>query len=427
MIRKLGLAAVCALTFAILDAAQAGADVTVSPSSIPQGTDDVILTFRVPNESTTAAVTGLKIQFPLDHPIVLLNPEAGSGWQVSVIKAALPKPITTDDGSFTSTTSEIDWTGNTIEVGQFGEFNVLAQGIPTGTSELVFKAIQTYSDGTAVPWIQVPNKTVPNPEHPAPIVTLTAASGASGSGATTTTAAAAAGSGTATAARGDNNAVSIAALILAVCAVLLGLLAVWLSRPRVRCGRRRRRGRRRRPSCEHLVVRLDRVLDLAGPQLLARSRGPAARRRGLFRVPAPPGRVVFLGDSITEGGLWEELFPDLWILNRGIGGDTTVDLRERLDDAINEPRVVSLLIGTNDLHGPRPRRDLDAIAARCQDIVERVRDRAPGVGVILNSVMPRHGVPHRAPPDAQRSVPQHCAGNRRQLHRSLARIGRRQR
>ena len=99
-------------------------------------------------------MTGLKIQFPLDHPIVLVNPEAGSGWQVAVIKTALPKPITTDDGTFTSTTSEVDWTGNTIGVGQFGEFNVLAQGIPTGTSELVFKAIETYSDGTVVPWIR---------------------------------------------------------------------------------------------------------------------------------------------------------------------------------------------------------------------------------------------------------------------------------
>ena len=76
-----------------------------------------------------------------------MNPEAGSGWQVNVIKSALPKPITTDDGTFTSTTSEIDWSGSTIPVGQFGEFNVLAQGIPTGTSQLVFKAIQTYSDG----------------------------------------------------------------------------------------------------------------------------------------------------------------------------------------------------------------------------------------------------------------------------------------
>jgi periplasmic copper chaperone A len=233
MFKRLGLAALCALAFVLLGAAQAAAHVTVSPSSIPQGTDDVILTFRVPNESATAAVTGLKIQFPLEHPIVLVNPEAGSGWQVSVIKTALPKPVTTDDGTFTSTTSEIDWTGNTIPVGQFGEFNVLAQGIPTGTSQLVFKAIQTYSDGTVVSWIEVPSKAVPNPEHPAPVVTLTATSGGSSSAATTTTAAAAAGSSTATTAAGGNdNAVAIAALILAACAVLLGLLAVWLGRPR---------------------------------------------------------------------------------------------------------------------------------------------------------------------------------------------------
>ena len=117
MIRKCGLVAVCALAFVAARRRMASAHVTVSPSSLPQGTDDAILTFRVPNESATAAVTGLKIQFPLAHPIVLLNPEAGSGWQVSVVKAALPKPITTDDGTFTSTTSEIDWSGGTIRSG----------------------------------------------------------------------------------------------------------------------------------------------------------------------------------------------------------------------------------------------------------------------------------------------------------------------
>ena len=118
----------------LIDAGVAAAHVTVSPSSLPQGTDDAILTFRVPNESATAAVTGLKIQFPLTHPIVLVNPEAGSGWQVNVVKSSLPKPITTDDGTFTSTTSEIDSSGSTISVGQFGEFNMMAQGIPSGTS-----------------------------------------------------------------------------------------------------------------------------------------------------------------------------------------------------------------------------------------------------------------------------------------------------
>ena len=230
MMRKFGLVVACALAFVVLDASLASAHVTVSPSSLPKGSDDAILTFRVPNESATAAVTGLKIQFPLAHPIALLNPQAGSGWQVQVVKAALPKPITTDDGTFTSTVSEIDWSGGSIPVGQFDEFNVLAQGIPTGTSQLVFKAIQKYSDGTLVSWIEVPDKAVPDPEHPAPTITLTAPGG-SGAAATST---ASTDPVTATASTSSgSNAQSIAALILAGFAVLLGLLAVWLGRPRL--------------------------------------------------------------------------------------------------------------------------------------------------------------------------------------------------
>ena len=69
--------------------------------------------------------------------------------------------------------SEIDWSGGSIPVGQFGEFNVLAQGLPTGTSLLIFKAVQLYSDGTTVNWIQVPTKAAPDPEHPAPSLVLT--------------------------------------------------------------------------------------------------------------------------------------------------------------------------------------------------------------------------------------------------------------
>jgi uncharacterized protein YcnI len=228
MMRRFGLVAACALVFVLLDGGVAAAHVTVSPSSLPQGTDDAILTFRVPNESATAAVTGLKIQFPLAHPIVLVNPEAGSGWQVNVIKSALPKPITTDDGTFTSTTSEIDWSGSTIPVGQFGEFNVLAQGVPSGTSQLVFKAIQTYSDGTVVSWIQVPSKAVPDPEHPAPTITLTHG----GSASPTVTTVAVAATATVSTSSGSN-AWEIAALILGGFAVVLSLLAVWLGRPRL--------------------------------------------------------------------------------------------------------------------------------------------------------------------------------------------------
>ena len=231
--RRLCLGAAATLGALVIVAGTANlvsAHVTVSPSALPKGTSDVILTFRVPNESTTTSVVGLKVQFPLAHPIVLVNPEAGSGWQVNVTKSALPKPVTTDDGTFASITSEIDWSGGSIGVGQFGEFNVLAQGIPSDTDQLVFKAIQTYSDGSVVSWIQVPTKAVPDPPHPAPTITLTSAGDSAPATATTAPASAAApaagsgGSGT--------NALTVAALILAGVAVVVALLAVWLGRPR---------------------------------------------------------------------------------------------------------------------------------------------------------------------------------------------------
>ena len=208
----------------------AGAHVSVSPASLPQGTSDAILTFRVPNESISASVTGLQIAFPLNHPIAVVSPQAGSGWNVTVKSSRLAKPITTDDGTFTSTVSEIDWRGGSIPVGQFGLFNVLAQGLPSGTSQLVFKAVQDYSDGTVVSWIQVPDRAAPNPSHPAPIVTLTPASAAgSAAPAVTTSGASATGGGSS----GIDHALALAALISAGVAVLLSILAVWLGRPRV--------------------------------------------------------------------------------------------------------------------------------------------------------------------------------------------------
>jgi uncharacterized protein YcnI len=213
-------------------ASAAGAHVTVSPSSLPQGTDDAILTFRVPNESATASVVGLRIQFPLAHPIVVVNPEAGSGWTVAVHSTHLPKPITTDDGTFTSTVSEIDWSSGSIPVGQFEEFNVLAQGLPTGTSMLTFKAIQLYSDGTSVAWIQVPTKAAPDPEHPAPTLALTAPSSGGAAASSVTTEPAVASGASAGQVSGADNGLAVAALIAAAFAVGVALLAMWLGRPR---------------------------------------------------------------------------------------------------------------------------------------------------------------------------------------------------
>lgn len=101
---------------------------------------------------------------------------------------------------------------------------------------------------------------------------------------------------------------------------------------------------------------------------------------------AAPGRVVFLGDSITQGGLWDEWFPDVAVLNRGIGGERTADVLRRLDTAINEPTAVFLLIGTNDVMALTP---LDEIARNVAAILVGIEQRAPGTPVFVQSVMPR--------------------------------------
>ena len=99
-------------------------------------------------------------------------------------------------------------------------------------------------------------------------------------------------------------------------------------------------------------------------------------------ISCGPTEFDILGSNAEE-------FPDLPTVNRGIGGETTTDLLERLDDAVVEPRAVSLLIGTNDLHGPRSGRDLHSIAERARHIVARIRHRAPEAPLLVNSVLPR--------------------------------------
>lgn len=100
----------------------------------------------------------------------------------------------------------------------------------------------------------------------------------------------------------------------------------------------------------------------------------------------PAGAIVFLGDSLTEWGAWQEWFPGTLVVNRGIGGDTTEGLLNRLDAAIHEPAAVLLLVGTNDLALRIP---ADDIMARHREIIEQIGIRAPEARLTVQSVMPR--------------------------------------
>ena len=110
-------------------------------------------------------------------------------------------------------------------------------------------------------------------------------------------------------------------------------------------------------------------------------------RRTQFEVLGPAhGHLVMLGDSITEGGNWNEWFSDLPVVNRGIGGEVSGQVLARLHTAIDQPRAVVLLIGTNDLAFDIPQQQ---IAQNVGSILATIQRTAPGTPVVVQSVMPR--------------------------------------
>jgi lysophospholipase L1-like esterase len=103
--------------------------------------------------------------------------------------------------------------------------------------------------------------------------------------------------------------------------------------------------------------------------------------------PVQPGDVVFLGDSLTDGARWEELFPGLAVRNRGVPGDTTADVLERLGQVTDgRPAQVFLMIGTNDLGFGA---SVESTAERYAEILTTLRRDAPGTRVAVLSVLPR--------------------------------------
>lgn len=96
--------------------------------------------------------------------------------------------------------------------------------------------------------------------------------------------------------------------------------------------------------------------------------------------------VVFLGNSITEAGRWNDILPGQSIVNRGISGDISYGILARLDEVISlKPRKVFLLIGVNDLKREIPAK---LIIENYRKIVERLRKESPRTKIYLQSVLP---------------------------------------
>lgn len=165
------LAAVAAFTFISVGAADA--HVTVNPSSAPKG-GFAKLTFRVPNEDDSANTTQLEVVFPDDAPLAFASVKPVPGWTYKVDKTKLATPIKSDDGEVTDVVAKITWSGGKIGPGEFQEFDVSVGPLPENKDSMTFKALQTYDNGEVVRWIDIASGSE-EPEHPAPVLTLTAA------------------------------------------------------------------------------------------------------------------------------------------------------------------------------------------------------------------------------------------------------------
>jgi len=208
-------AAVAVLTLAL--ATPASAHVTVNPNTATQG-GYAKVTFRVPNETDNTDTTKLEVNLPTTTPFASVSVKPLPGWTAVAEKSTLATPVTVHDRQITEAVSKITWTaaaGSAIKPGQFQEFDVSLGPLPE-VNQVVFKALQTYSDGTIVRWIDEPTTDGSELEHPAPVLTVTPA---------TETAAPIVTTAAATSESGNGTPYGIAGIVLGLAALVLGLLA----------------------------------------------------------------------------------------------------------------------------------------------------------------------------------------------------------
>lgn len=111
------------------------------------------------------------------------------------------------------------------------------------------------------------------------------------------------------------------------------------------------------------------------------------KRVELFKSEADTkNEIIFLGNSITEGGDWKTLFPTVNAVNRGISSDVTDGVLNRLDEVLSsKPKKIFILIGTNDLARGK---SVDYVLNNCKLIIEKIKTDSKETKIYLQSVLP---------------------------------------
>ncbi|AGZ42340.1 YcnI family protein [Actinoplanes friuliensis] len=228
LLKRSAVVAGLAAAFTLALAGPAAAHVTVNASTAVQG-GYAKVTFRVPNESDDTNTTKVEVNLPADTPFASVSLKPVAGWTMVATKGKLAKPIEAHGTQISEAVSKVTWTATgdaAIKPGQFQEFDVSIGPLPQ-TPQVVFKALQTYSDGTIVRWIDEPTTDGSEPEKPAPVLKLTAAAATDAPAAATGPSVAAAPEAAADTESDSSTGtwLGVVGIVLGLAALVLGLLA----------------------------------------------------------------------------------------------------------------------------------------------------------------------------------------------------------
>lgn len=106
------------------------------------------------------------------------------------------------------------------------------------------------------------------------------------------------------------------------------------------------------------------------------------------KTPIPENAIVFLGNSITERGEWQEILADSKypIINRGIGGDNSFGILARMDEIVKaKPKAIYLMDGINDQFRNLPH---DVSIYNYRRIIRKIKQASPKTKIYLESALP---------------------------------------
>ena len=112
-----------------------------------------------------------------------------------------------------------------------------------------------------------------------------------------------------------------------------------------------------------------------------------ARRATLFDLlPVYSNDIIMLGNSLTDGAEWNELFDNCHVKNRGIVGDIIPGFFERLEPILKgQPRKIFIMGGVNDIsHGV----SADSIVSAMTQVVTTIQARCPKTEIYVQSMLP---------------------------------------